>query len=193
MNPQQLTEEDIKKMTPEQLHELQKQNCVFCHIANGKIPSKKVYEDEVVLAVLDINPASQGHTMIIPKIHATITPQLTKETMAHIAITTKIISQAILKAFKARGTSIFIANGPAAGQRAGHAVIHIIPRTEGDGILLQPGAGRQTTDKGLGTRDSGLEKPDLILETRDLKHETPDNNQQSTSSVDLDELARLMK
>lgn len=186
MNPQQLTEEDLKKMSPEQLHELQKQNCVFCHIANGKIPSKKVYEDEVVLAVLDINPASQGHTMIIPKIHATITPQLTKETMAHIAITTKIISQAIIKAFKTRGTSIFIANGPAAGQRAGHAIIHIIPRTEGDGILLQPdiklssNTGHQES-RVVGDGKEGVSKNETI------------NTPKSDSSVDLDELARLMK
>jgi len=192
MNPQQLTEEDLKKMSPEQLHELQKQNCVFCHIAQGKIPSKKVYEDEVVLAVLDINPASQGHTMIIPKIHATITPQLTKETMAHIAITTKIISQAILKAFKARGTSIFIANGPAAGQRAGHAIIHIIPRTEGDGILLQPDV-TSPSNNGRQTSEVVGEGREVSDKTQVSSSKTEEPIPQSESSVDLDELARLMK
>ncbi|MBU0461615.1 MAG: HIT domain-containing protein [Nanoarchaeota archaeon] len=60
---QELTEEDLKNMSPEELRELQKQNCVFCHIAAGKVPAKKVYEDDRCLAILDINPANAGHVL----------------------------------------------------------------------------------------------------------------------------------
>lgn len=168
---QHLKPEDLKNLTPEQLQELQKQNCVFCHIISGKIHSKKVYEDERVLAILDINPASQGHVIIVPKTHATIMPQLSREETAHVAITTKIISHAILKGMNCGGTSIFIAQGIAAGQRAGHVIVHVIPREKEDGILLNPEDGEKTS----------------AIDQTSITKESP------TKEIDLDELSRLMK
>ena len=61
-------EEKIKNMSPEELREFQKQQCIFCQIIAGKVPAKKVYEDEHCVAVLDINPAAKGHLLLIPKI-----------------------------------------------------------------------------------------------------------------------------
>ena len=58
----QVTEEELQKMSPEQIAELQKQNCIFCKIIAGEIPSKKVYEDDNFIGILDINPATQGRT-----------------------------------------------------------------------------------------------------------------------------------
>ncbi len=139
---QQLTEEQrkqleekLKGMTPEQLKELQKQQCIFCQIVAGKIPSKKVYEDKRCAAVLDINPAAKGHILLLPREHYAIMPQVPEEILGHLFLVAKNLSQVLLKTFKADGTNIFIANGSAAGQRAQHFLVHVIPRKGGDGIL----------------------------------------------------------
>lgn len=112
--------------------------CVFCHIANGRIPAKKVYEDGEVAAVLDINPALDGHILLIPKKHAVVMGQLDDVLVAHMGMVAKQLSQALIRAFKLDGTSVFAQNGPAAGQRAPHFMLHVIPRKEGDGVVLQP-------------------------------------------------------
>lgn len=123
-------------MSPSELEELQKKNCVFCHIASGKVPAKKIYEDSECVAVLDINPANQGHMLLMPKEHYTVMFQLPEALLSHIYIIAKGLSQAGLKAFQSRGTTIFAANGVTAGQRAPHFMLHIIPRTAGDGVGL---------------------------------------------------------
>ncbi|HSU72400.1 MAG TPA: HIT domain-containing protein [Candidatus Binatia bacterium] len=130
--------EELKNMSPEQLRELQKKQCIFCRITEGKVQARKVYEDEYSVAVLDINPGTPGHMLLMPKEHYSILPQLPEELIAHLGIVAKHLSQAALRALKAQGTTIFAANGLAAGQRASHLLVHIIPRMEGDGagILL---------------------------------------------------------
>ncbi len=120
--------------SPEELAQLSKQQCVFCHIAAGRVASKKVYEDEKVVAVLDINPANPGHVLIIPKEHYVIMPQIPEDILQHIGMVAKGISHAQLRALKVQGTNIFIANGVVAGQRAQHFMMHVIPRVEGDQI-----------------------------------------------------------
>lgn len=112
--------------------------CVFCHIANGRIPAKKVYEDGEVAAVLDINPAIDGHILLLPKKHAVVMGQLDDALVAHMGMVAKQLSQALIRAFKVEGTSVFAQNGPAAGQRAPHFMLHVFPRKEGDGVVLQP-------------------------------------------------------
>ena len=131
---QQLTEEDLKNMSPEQLAELQKQNCLFCHLAADKIPSKKVFEDDMCFAILDINPASRGHMLLIPKEHYVMFPQTPENMIEHLARIVKLLSRTAIAALGAEGTNIFVANGAEAGQKAPHVIIHIIPRYEGDGI-----------------------------------------------------------
>ncbi|MDO8656127.1 MAG: HIT domain-containing protein, partial [Nanoarchaeota archaeon] len=128
-------QEKIKNMSPEQLLQLQKQQCIFCQIIAGKIPSKKVYEDQFCLAVLDINPAAKGHVLILPKEHYAIMPQVPDEPLAYLFAAAKKISQVLLRALKMSGTNIFIANGLAAGQKSQHFMIHLIPRKEGDKLL----------------------------------------------------------
>ncbi|MBD3164315.1 HIT domain-containing protein [Candidatus Woesearchaeota archaeon] len=139
--PQQLTpeqQEELRKklenMSPEELREFQKKQCIFCHIVSGKVQSRKVYEDDRVIAVLDINPGNPGHVLLMPKEHYTIMPQLPENELKHIFIIAKQLSNALLKSLDARGTNIIVANGPAAGQKAQHFMIHIIPRKEGDGV-----------------------------------------------------------
>ena len=113
------------------------EQCIFCHIAAGKIPAKKVYEDENVVAVLDINPAIEGHMLVIPKKHVAVMPQMDDLLVQHMGMVAKQLSQALIRAFKAEGTSVFAANGAAAGQRAPHFMMHVMPRKENDGVALQ--------------------------------------------------------
>ncbi len=136
---QQALQERMKNMSPEELRELQKQQCVFCQIISGKIPSKKIYEDAQSLAIMDINPAAQGHVLVLPKEHYGIMPQMPDDLLAHLMVTAKRLSQVMLKVLRVSGTTIFVANGLAAGQKAPHVMIHVIPRKEGDGLFsLQP-------------------------------------------------------
>lgn len=120
--------------SPEELAAVTQQQCIFCHIANGRVASRKVYEDSNVVAILDINPANPGHVLIIPKEHYVIMPQIPEEILQHIGMVAKGISHAQLRALKVQGTNIFAANGIVAGQRAQHFMLHVIPRVEGDQI-----------------------------------------------------------
>ena len=128
-------EEKLKNMSPEELKEFQKQQCIFCQIISGKIPSKKIYEDDRCLAILDINPATKGHVLLLPKEHYAIMPQMPDKELGHMYVIAKKLSQALLKGLKVSGTNLFVANGLPAGQRAQHFILHIIPRKEGDGLL----------------------------------------------------------
>ncbi|MBI2139095.1 HIT domain-containing protein [Candidatus Woesearchaeota archaeon] len=136
MSEEQIKElqEKIKNMSPEELREFQKKQCIFCQIISGKVQSKKIYEDDKSIAILDINPANPGHVLLLPKEHYAIMPQLSEEEIAHIFMVAKTISNACLRALKASGTNILVQNGVAAGQRAQHFMVHIIPRMDKDGV-----------------------------------------------------------
>lgn len=136
MNEQEELKEKLKNMSPEELRKFQKEQCIFCHIIKGDVQSRKVYEDENCIAILDINPANPGHILLISKEHYAIMPQIPDDILIYLAKITKDLSAICLKAFKAEGTNIFIANGLAAGQKAQHFMIHIIPRMDNDGLNL---------------------------------------------------------
>lgn len=110
------------------------ENCIFCHIISGKVPSKEVYSDSKVKAVLDINPANAGHVLLMPKEHYLIFPQVPDELVGYLGVVSKAISKACIRALKVPATNIFIANGAAAGQKAQHVMMHVIPRKEGDTV-----------------------------------------------------------
>jgi histidine triad (HIT) family protein len=128
-------EEKLKNMSPEELAQFQKQQCIFCQIISGKIPSKSIYQDEHCTAILDINPAVKGHVLLIPKEHYAIMPQVPDFIIEHLFVVAKKLSQALLRGLKSSGTNIFIANGQAAGQKSQHFMLHILPRKEGDQLL----------------------------------------------------------
>jgi len=113
------------------------QNCFFCNVVAGDVAVRKVYEDQVSVAILDSQPASLGHILLVPKQHFTVMQQIEDETLAKLFVAAKKLSHALLRTLRGEGTSIFIANGTVAGQKAPHVLIHIIPRKEGDGIGLQ--------------------------------------------------------
>lgn len=131
---QKAMQEKLKNMSPEELKEYQKQNCIFCHIVSGKVPSKKIYEDDKALAILDINPATKGHILLLPKEHYSIMPQIPENVIAHLFMVAKALSNSMLKSMGCKGTNIFVANGAAAGQKAQHFMLHVIPRYDDDGV-----------------------------------------------------------
>lgn len=136
ISPEQLKalQEKIKSMSPEELKEFQKKQCIFCQIVSGRIQAKKIYEDDKVLGVLDINPANPGHVLLLTKEHYSIMPQIPDDEVSHVFMVVKAISNAMLRSIDAQGANIIVANGIAAGQRAQHFMAHIIPRKENDGI-----------------------------------------------------------
>ena len=111
--------------------------CLICQIIEGKVPSKKIYEDDEILAFLDYNGASRGHTFIVPKKHYPIFEQVPDELVEKIFSVANKISTALFETMNVQGTNIFIANGVSAGQSVAHFIVNVIPRTEGDGINLQ--------------------------------------------------------
>ena len=166
-----VTEEELANMSPEQIQELQKQNCIFCHIISGKVASKKIYEDDKVLAILDINPANPGHILLLIKEHYQVMPQIPDDEISHIFMVAKAISHACLKALKAQGTNIFIANGTLAGQKAPHFMLHIIPRANVDGIKIFDLPEKDIPDDVLEQIRSGL--TNKINELLGIKTEEP--------------------
>ncbi|MDP3765966.1 MAG: HIT family protein, partial [Nanoarchaeota archaeon] len=130
-------QEKLKNMSPEELKEFQKKQCIFCQIISGKVQSRKVYDDDLVVAILDVNPANPGHILIMPKEHYSIMPQMPDEEVSHIFVVAKALSNASLRALEAQGSNIIVANGVAAGQKAQHFMVHLIPRMENDNIGFQ--------------------------------------------------------
>jgi histidine triad (HIT) family protein len=134
----------MSELSTEQQQQLdeQKKQCPFCKIIAGEIPSKKVFEDDKMIAVLDINPASKGHVLVMPKEHYPIMPLIPPETFIHLFAKTKALCGALKEGTVSFGNTVFIANGYAAGQQSNHFMLHIIPREEGDGLdmfFLKPG------------------------------------------------------
>ncbi len=115
-------------------------SCLFCKIINKEIPGAIVYEDDAVLAFLDVNPVNIGHTLVIPKSHFPNIYELPEEITAKIATVLKKLSAAVKAAVSAGGINIVMNNGAAAGQVVEHAHIHIIPRYENDGFKPWKGA-----------------------------------------------------
>lgn len=129
-----VTEEELQNMSPEQIAELQRSNCPFCKIVSGQIPSTKIYEDEKVIAILDINPSKKGHVLILPKEHYAIITVIPPDTFKQMFKITKLIGSALKKTLLSKGFSVFIANGQVAGQQSPHFLFHLIPRDENDSL-----------------------------------------------------------
>ncbi len=116
------------------------ENCIFCKIANGEIPSKAIYEDEDFKVILDLGPATKGHALILPKEHAADLFELPEETAAKAVILAKKLGKQMTDNLKADGLNLIQNNGEAAGQTVRHFHLHLIPRYENDGqhILWNP-------------------------------------------------------
>ena len=112
-------------------------NCIFCKIANGDIPSNTVYEDEDFRVILDLNPASKGHALILPKEHAANLFELPEETAKKAIVLAKRIGAAMMETLGCTGLNLVQNNGASAGQTVLHFHLHLIPRYDGDSAMVQ--------------------------------------------------------
>lgn len=112
------------------------ENCIFCKILAGEIPSTAVYEDDDFKAILDVSPAARGHVIILPKNHAANIYELPDEDASKIMVVAKKIATAIEKAYHCDGVNILQNNGEAAGQTVFHLHVHVIPRFRGDTVNI---------------------------------------------------------
>ena len=111
-------------------------DCIFCRIVAGEIPSFKLLEDDRVLSFMDINPANEGHCLVIPKAHAPDLFAADDESLAAVAIACRRVAGAVRRTLDPPGISLAQANGPAAGQSVFHLHFHVIPRREDDELLF---------------------------------------------------------
>lgn len=110
-----------------------KEDCIFCKIANGEIPSKTIYEDENFRVILDLGPAAKGHALIIPKEHADNLYELPKEYASKVLLVAKETASKMKAKLNCDGLNLVQNNGEVAGQTVMHFHMHIIPRYENDG------------------------------------------------------------
>ena len=122
-------------------------NNIFARILRGEIPSNKVYEDDHVLAFLDIMPRVSGHTLVIPKAPARNILDISREDFSHVARGAHKIARAAMKAFNADGITLQQFNEPAGGQVVFHLHMHVMPRH--NGVALLPPASRKEDGKVL--------------------------------------------
>ena len=114
--------------------------CIFCEIVAGKLPSFKIYEDDLFIAILDRFPSTAGHTLIIPKLHSEDVFGLSKNEAQQIMPLAQKIAAKMKEAINSDGINILQNNGRAAGQVVFHYHMHIIPRYDGDGVKISPRA-----------------------------------------------------
>jgi histidine triad (HIT) family protein len=110
--------------------------CVFCQIASGEAPSHGVYEDDDVLAFLDLAQVNPGHVLIAPRQHVENLFDVSRRRAGHLFEVAHRISRAMLRAFTPDGLTIIQANGAAGGQTVFHLHLHLLPRYTGDAVSL---------------------------------------------------------
>ena len=109
------------------------EDCIFCQIVDGEIPSRTVHEDDTVLAFLDANPLAPGHTLVIPKAHHETLGDLSDDAGAAVFDALHDLTPVVESAVDADGSNVAFNNGEAAGQEVPHVHGHVIPRFGGDG------------------------------------------------------------
>ena len=111
---------------------MKKDDCIFCKLANGDIPTNTLYEDDCVRVIFDAEPAAEGHVLILPKEHFDNIYELDDDTAGHVFKVAKKIATAMNKTLDMDGLNVVQNNGEAAGQTVFHFHMHLIPRYEGD-------------------------------------------------------------
>ena len=107
---------------------MKKDDCIFCKIAAGEIPSRKIYEDSDLIAIMDLNPTSKGHSLIIPKEHCTNIYDIDEDIAAKVMKTAKKLATKMTVAWNCDGFNLLQNNGETAGQTMFHFHMHLIPR-----------------------------------------------------------------
>lgn len=122
------------------------ENCIFCKLANGDIPTSTLYEDEDFRVILDASPASKGHALIIPKEHYANLYELDDELAGKVMILAKKMITKLTDVLGCDGYNLVQNNGPAAGQTVFHFHLHMIPRYEGDNVGMGWNMGELTEE-----------------------------------------------
>ena len=128
---------------------MSKEECIFCKIIDGQIPSHKIYENDSLLAFLDIFPLNYGHTVVVPKKHYYNFLDMPEDDMGDFFKDLKKITALFMKKLKIDGFNLVQNNFPAAGQVIPHLHFHIIPRMKGDGHLRMVPGKIQAKDEDL--------------------------------------------
>lgn len=118
------------------------EGCIFCRIVRGEIPSTRVYEDDEVLAFMDIGPVVRGHTLVIPKAHHDPITAVPPELLGRVMRVVQRIAAAQVRGLHADGVNLHQSNGAVAGQVVPHVHFHVIPRFRDDGHRWNWNAGR---------------------------------------------------
>src|SRR3954453_17321770 len=111
-------------------------DCLFCKIAAGDIPATRVYEDERTIAFMDINPATRGHLLVIPRRHAADLLEIGPEDLAACAAAAKALAGLVTERLDADGVNLINSCGRAAWQTVFHFHVHVVPRYENDPLRL---------------------------------------------------------
>ena len=114
-------------------------DCIFCKIIAGEIPCFKLFESDDTLAFMDINPANEGHALVVPKEHYADVHSVSAAAISSTVITAKMIAAAIEKTLSPEGINLLQCNGPAAAQSVLHFHMHVLPRRDGDELKLNWG------------------------------------------------------
>lgn len=112
------------------------ENCVFCRILNGELPASKVYEDDLTIAIMDLQSVNPGHMLVLVKPHRANIYELEDELASAVFRTATRMAKAVKRAFGCEGVTLFQANEKAGAQTVFHFHIHVLPRWEGDGMAL---------------------------------------------------------
>ena len=136
---------------------MNKDDCIFCKIANGEIPSATVYEDSICRGILDVNPANKGHALIIPKEHFDNIYSMDAETAAKIFTIATEVAKAQKAELNPDGLNILQNNGEAAGQTVFHFHMHLVPRYIKDNVTMTWIPGKADTEE-LSTLSKALRK-----------------------------------
>ncbi len=108
-------------------------NCIFCKLAGGDIPTNVIYEDDMFTVIMDASPATKGHALILPKDHYANIYELPDETASRVFVLAKKLASRMTEILKCDGFNIVQNNGEVAGQTVFHFHMHLIPRYIGDG------------------------------------------------------------
>lgn len=122
-------------------------NCIFCRIAAGEIPSQTIYEDEQFKVILDVAPATRGHALIIPKKHYADLYELPEDMAADVIRLAKRMMKIMTNKLSCDGFNIIQNNGEVAGQTVFHFHMHLIPRYKNDGDILRYIAGSPSQEE----------------------------------------------
>jgi histidine triad (HIT) family protein len=115
-------------------------SCLFCDIVSGQAPASSVYEDEVVLAFMDIQPVNPGHVLIAVRDHASLLADLDPEVGGHLFQVGMQLAAALRRSpLRCEGINFYLADGAVAGQQVAHIHLHVVPRFRGDGFGLRFG------------------------------------------------------